>query len=205
MVEVADPFLVAMADNNHIHSYSHRHSEYPTEHEVPANDISARVQKLSLSSNPFRDVPSSSYLLLLTPYLHKTPTGLPSTSGIDPFEPFGRNLTQYHSRIRHVPYVAKHGVIDIHRQHVATAGGVIVLTCPTESSGLEDGEMLDHIDDQIAFAENISDLVKRADVPALFVTVGELDQDQIHFGGPQLHVDSWTELATAAELVYNAS
>jgi hypothetical protein len=204
MVQLLNPFLPAMIDNNH--TYPRRHSQPSKQNGIHAADISTRVSELSLSNNPFRNVPTSSYLLLLTPYLHNTPAGLPSTSGIDPFEPFGRNLTQYHSNIRHVPYVAKYGIIDIHKQHIASAGGVIVLACPSSSSELEDNEVLDHIDDQIAFAEDASELIEEADVPGLLVTVGSLNRDeQIRFWGAHLQVNGWIELATAAERVYNAS
>jgi len=181
---------------------SRRHLRSPRTNRANAANFSTQLGRLTISSNPFRNVPISSYLLLLTPYLHVCPEGIPSSPGIDPFETLGRNLTQFHSNIRHVPYVAGQGLIDVHKHLIRCAGGIIVVVCNPSSSEVNEDERLDDVDDQIQFAEDASDIIEKDDFPGLLVTVGLSHGDRIHFYGDHLGVDNWTDLAGAAETVY---
>jgi hypothetical protein len=165
--------------------------------------LSTELNRLTISSNPFRNVPVSSYLLLLTPYLHACSNGVPSSPGTDPFEALGRELTHFHSNIRHVPYVAGHGLIKIHKHFIANAGGIIVVVWKPSSSEVDDDdERLDDEADQVTFTEEASVLIEKADIPSLLVTVGLSYGNRIHFAGDHLEVDDWSELASAAERVY---
>lgn len=66
-------------------------------------------------------------VLLLTPVvrpLHPTP---PGKSPTDPFEPFGRALARYHSRIGHAPYTIQ-GLAQLHDSLIRRAAAVIFVT-----------------------------------------------------------------------------
>jgi hypothetical protein len=101
-----------------------------------------------------------------------------------------------------MPYVAAKGLADIHKHSIAYAGGVIVVVCKPEPSEVDEDNRLDDEDDQISFAEDASDLIEKADVPGLLVTMGISHGDRIPFSGNHLGVDDWEELATAAQTVY---
>lgn len=193
-------FATAMVEKKQ--TRSRRHLRSARTNRANITNFSTQLSRLTISSNPFRNVPISSYLLLLTPYLHLCPEGIPSSPGIDPFETLGRGLTQFHSNIRHVPYVAGQGLIEMHKHLIEYAGGIIVVVCEPLSSEVNENERLDGIDDQIQFAEDASDLIEKTDVPGLLVTVGLSHEDRIRFSGDHLGVDNWSDLANAAEAVY---
>jgi hypothetical protein len=199
MVELLGFPHSAMGDKRHTRSTT---SEISPSSGVDTTKLLTQLNRLTISSNPFRNVPLSSYLLLLTPYLHVCSNGIPSTPGTDPFEPLGRKLTHFHSNIRHVPYVAGHGLIEIHKYLIAYAGGIILVVWKPLSSKVDDDERLDDEADQVTFTEEASVLIEKADIPCLLVTVGLPYGNRIHFTGDHLEVDDWSELASAAERVY---
>jgi hypothetical protein len=200
MVEILDSLCGAMVEKKNDRAY--QHSKDRQSNGLDVNDFSNQLSQLSISRNPFRDVSSSSYLLLLTPYLHSPPVSLISSPGTDPFERFGRRLIRYHSNIRHVPYVAGHGMVDIHRVSIEHAGGVIVAICDSSSSTVHGNERLDLETDQIAFAEEVSGFIEEAGVPALLVSVGLSLTSRLHFAGDYLAIGDWAGVETAAEMVY---
>lgn len=73
------------------------------------------------SSSVLSTLSSSDILLLLSPAIPGPDPAL------DPFEPFGRALSRFHPKVRHVPYVPAHGMRDIHREFLAEAGAVVVV------------------------------------------------------------------------------
>ncbi|CAK7263081.1 hypothetical protein SEPCBS119000_000301 [Sporothrix epigloea] len=64
-------------------------------------------------------------LYLLTPVVVPTEPPSPSSSAKDPFEPLGKALAKYHSRIRHVPYTVRDGITQYHANHLALAKAVV--------------------------------------------------------------------------------
>ena len=51
---------------------------------------------------------------------------------VDPFDGFGRALSTYHRRIRHVPYVASKGFAQTHEVFISQADAVITFVCEPE-------------------------------------------------------------------------
>jgi hypothetical protein len=47
----------------------------------------------------------------------------------DPFEYLGRALSKRHARVRHVPFVAKVGLTDLHAAWMRKAGAIVVVNC----------------------------------------------------------------------------
>src|ERR1700712_4102325 len=103
-----------------------RQSSY---HTTAEGSISGLMNQLTIRPASFGEIPDAANVLLLTPYLHQPPPNAPPALAMDPFEPFGRELTEHHARIRHVPYVPKRGMIEMHRSLMREAGGVIVVMC----------------------------------------------------------------------------
>jgi hypothetical protein len=53
---------------------------------------------------------------------------------MDPFEPLGRALCDFHKRVRHVPFLSGAGMKEIHRTFLENAGAVLLVLCePFES------------------------------------------------------------------------
>lgn len=82
-----------------------------------------------------RNLPPATNILLFTPVI--VPAGqkmdlMLDTETMDPFEAFGRALSSYHRRIRHVPYVAKVGFTATHEAFVSQADAVITVVCEPE-------------------------------------------------------------------------
>lgn len=74
------------------------------------------MQSSSSSLHTLNTLPTDRFIVLFTP-------AIPSTdSQEDPFECFGRSLSKWHSRIRHVPFVAKVGLTDLHVAWIRKAG-----------------------------------------------------------------------------------
>lgn len=111
----------------------------------------------SIDLKALRSLPPTSLVLLLTPVLApgNVPISSPNTESADPFEYFGRELSEMHHRLRHVPYVPKVGMTETHVAFIKQAAAVIVVICEPEDSE----ESLAH---QKSFAKAVSD--KRNDV-----------------------------------------
>jgi len=169
--------------------------------------------KLSLDEGTTTDNPSLADLdpddgiLLLTPYLHLPPTAAsgPMTAEephMDPFEPFGRLLCRFHNRIRHMPYVAKRGLIDAHREMIDEARGVLVVICDSSASAAYDrGRRQDLVQDQEAFARQVGDTLAVQGKPCGLVVVSLESAGKTHFGS-RVDVKSWKELEASAGLVF---
>lgn len=81
------------------------------------------MQSSSSSLHTLNTLPTDRFIVLFTP-------AIPSTdSQEDPFECFGRSLSKWHSRIRHVPFVAKVGLTDLHVAWIRKAGAIVVVNC----------------------------------------------------------------------------
>lgn len=95
----------------------------------------------------FANMPQAASILLFTPVL--TPARVEGASNwkdTDPFESFGRALSTYHKRIRHVPFLPKIGYTDTHSAFVSQSDAIIIVLCEPEDDG-------DHrVSHQIAFA-----------------------------------------------------
>lgn len=81
------------------------------------------MQSSSSSLQTLNTLPTDQFIVLFTP-------AIPSTDGQeDPFECLGRSLSKWHSRVRHVPFVAKVGLTDLHVAWIRKAGAVVVVNC----------------------------------------------------------------------------
>lgn len=117
-----------------------------------------RLSSRSLGSLP--SLPPNSLVLLLTPVLapaHVDQSTLDSNT-TDPFEAFGRELSKYHHRLRHVPYLPRVGMTDTHAAFIEQAAAVVVVICEPEDSD----DMEQSIKRQQSFADDV--LAKREDL-----------------------------------------
>lgn len=156
------------------------------------------IRASSPSMATLRSLPASANLLLFTPVALPSGTkqgvdAKPSasslrassiaTSPIDPFEAFGRALSQHHHRIRHVPYVPIRGFTATHEAFLQQADAVVVVNCQpadrTEAG--QDFRVEDSLSVQADFAERVlqalderaSDAGRRRAVPLLLVQFGD--------------------------------
>lgn len=120
----------------------------PPMEEEPSFEASASV----LSTLSPTDI-----LLLLSPAIPGPDPNL------DPFEPFGRALSYFHPKVRHVPYVPANGMRDIHREFLAEAGAVVVVI----AVGMVPGAVAER---QRQFAEMVTAELG-SEVPSLLVVV----------------------------------
>lgn len=172
-------------------------------HNADSTEISTRQQQLTAFRNPFQDIPISSFLLILTPYLHISPFELSTPPKSDPFEPLGRSFGEYQDHILHIPYVAKKGLTAIHRQHIPHAGGVVVVVCDSSSSAGTVSGRLDKEKDQANVAMDVSEMVAEFQIPSLLLTVCLCERgSRIPFAGPKVRVGNWRELETIADCIY---
>ena len=109
-----------------------------------------------------RNLPKAANILLLTPVikLAERVKGPPDGETIDPFEAFGRALSQHHRRIRHVPFVAKIGFTDIHETFISQADAVITVVCEPEEGKSQSMEY------QMDFAEAALDSLESKEANA---------------------------------------
>jgi hypothetical protein len=182
---------------------SHARGQLSNKSSSSRSELSNLLNNLSLeSSSDAAEEAESGNLLLLTPYLHYPPPNTPPSLAMDPFEPFGRALTAYHRRIQHVPYVAKRGMIDVHRELMAEAGAAIVVICDSSaSSGLE-GERLDRVKDQERFARAIGKLTQRMGILSILVLVGVPRGERTGNFGVVETCDDCQELEEMAEVIF---
>ncbi|KAK6004055.1 hypothetical protein QM012_008905 [Aureobasidium pullulans] len=96
----------------------------PTSTNVDVHPSHVRFMQSSSSSlQTLSTLPTDQFIVLFTP-------AIPSTDGQeDPFECLGRSLSKWHSRIRHVPFVAKVGLTDLHVAWIRRAGAIVVVNC----------------------------------------------------------------------------
>jgi hypothetical protein len=87
-------------------------------------------------------------------------TFMRETETMDPFEAFGRALSTYHRRIRHVPYVAKVGFTATHEAFVSESDAVITVVCEP------DIDKDRSVSDQMNFAEATLDSLERKEACA---------------------------------------
>jgi hypothetical protein len=100
------------------------------------HDFSHLFSNISLNpslTSPFESLSPSEYILLLTPYLLHAPLRHLAhlSSPMDLFEPFGRSLRTHRANIRHAPYVARHGIVEVHKRLLDHTGCVIIVLCQT--------------------------------------------------------------------------
>lgn len=82
----------------------------------------------------FRTIPGNGTVLLLTPVVqHPLTSGL-QDENVDPFEPFGRALSQHHKKIRHVPYLPGKNLSETHMEFLQRSSAVIMVCCEPTSS-----------------------------------------------------------------------
>lgn len=101
---------------------------------MPAKIKFSRASETNVAT--LRNLPPATNILLFTPVI--IPAGqrlediMHDSETVDPFEAFGRALSTYHRRIRHVPYVAKVGFTGTHEAFVSQADAVITVVCEPE-------------------------------------------------------------------------
>ncbi|KAF2672514.1 hypothetical protein BT63DRAFT_411779 [Microthyrium microscopicum] len=168
-------------------------------------NINNLLNDLTLSSNPLEDVEEDEYILLLTPYLHAPPPHMASSSEpMDPFEPFGRELSKYHANLRHVPYIARNGMQEIHEQQMDHAGGVIVVICePPPMQGVSSSQRLDLSKHQERFAGAVGRYLKDSDTPSILLTIEHDGTKEAKRFDEVLQLDDWDELEDCADRIYD--
>lgn len=128
---------------------------------APAKIKFSRASETNLMA--LRDLPPATNILLFTPVV--IPAGqslelMRDSETMDPFETFGRALSTYHRRIRHVPYVAKIGFTPTHEAFVSQADAVITVVCEPEI------EKHPSISKQLDFAEAALDCLEMKEANA---------------------------------------
>ncbi len=114
-----------------------------------------------------RSLQPEDLLVLFTPaVLPAVPPPPGGDAGMDPFEPFGRALSEHHKRIRHVPYVPRDGMTDIHLGFLQKARAVVIVVCNppnVENIGYED---------QRAFAQAVlGQISSNQNIPVVLVLI----------------------------------
>lgn len=135
-----DPACLAMRPKTEIFAAV---KEEPTD-DVHFKRFSARAM------DELRNLPLRANIVLLTPVL--VPAGnveaYNKQPNMDPFEPFGRELSKHHAQIRHVPYPVSYGFTETHEAFINEADAVIVLICKPHSRN-----SLGKLESQRSFAE----------------------------------------------------
>lgn len=118
---------------------------------------------------------------------------------MDPFEPFGRELANHHANIRHVPYVPKYGMMELHESLLEDAGAVILVVCePPEFEGRSPKDRVDRLEEQQLFAKAVIECLDDEVPNALISIKTETFSDDFELA---IKVASWEKLTDAtAEL-----
>jgi hypothetical protein len=121
-----------------------------TNAEVHSSNV--RFMRSSSSSlHTLNSLPTDQIVVLFTP-------AIPSSDGHeDPFECLGRSLSKRHSRVRHVPFVTKVGLTDLHAAWIRKAGAVVVVNC--DPSLLIDTKTNSNMPFQTKFATQVADIL----------------------------------------------
>lgn len=121
-----------------------------TNAEVHSSDV--RFMRSSSSSlKILNSLPTDQLVVLFTP-------AIPSADGPeDPFECLGRSLSKRHARVRHVPFVAKVGLTDLHAAWIRKAGAVVVVNC--DPALLIDTKTNSNMPSQTKFAAQVADIL----------------------------------------------
>jgi hypothetical protein len=174
---------------------------------LPDADAALQLVKLSLGGGnrlSLGNLHPNEELLLLTPYLHLPPAASLADQDLDPFEPFGRQLCRFSNKVRHMPYVAKRGVIQVHEEMIDKARGVLIVICDSSASDkFAAGDRLDLVADQEWFARKVGKMARQQGKPCGLVLVGLPSAENLHYGH-RVDVKSWTELEKSADLVFKA-
>lgn len=168
----------------------------------------------------FRSLRSDENLVLFTPALWPLQRAAGSRDdAMDPFEPLGRALNKYHSRIQHVPFVPSSGITDTHCVFLEQASAAIIVLCDdggtSESSS---ASLREFFSKQATFAEDIH---RRAEslyntnartVPILLILItknehlkdGALDVSAFHAA---LHCSQYEQevLSRAAGVIFEST
>ena len=118
--------------------------------EVNSSDVRF-MRSSSASLKTLNSLPTDQLVVLFTP-------AIPSAdSHEDPFECLGRSLSKRHARIRHVPFVAKVGLTDLHAAWIRKAGAVVVVNC--DPALLIDTKTNSNMPSQMKFATQVADVL----------------------------------------------
>jgi len=191
--------LVGMGESKYAATYDHSQASNGVDVTALLNNLSLQQQE----SCPFENVPETEAIILLTPYLQAPPPHISaSAQSMDPFEPFGRSLTEYHSNIRHVPYVATYDMTDTHRHLLNNAGGVIVVVCePPALAGVSSKQRVDGLKAQRRFAKAVGKYI--GDMPSVLVTVELQDvKEGEKYYATIVELADWEELEDAANDIF---
>ncbi|KAI5210434.1 hypothetical protein E4T39_00289 [Aureobasidium subglaciale] len=111
---------------------------------------------------------------------------IPSTNGYeDPFECLGRALSKRHARVRHVPFVAKVGLTDLHAAWIRNAGAIIVVNC--DPTLLIDTKAATNMSAQTKVAAGVSEMARDirggSRIPLSYVYVSPSDAAPANMSG----------------------
>jgi hypothetical protein len=93
-------------------------------------------------------------------------------------------------------------MIDMHRELIRDAGGIIVLVCEASPSSIGfDGEKLDGVKYQERFAKEAAKMASRLGIPSMLVLVG-LNEVRGKSFGAVVKCDEWQELEEVPEMIF---
>ena len=139
-----------------------------SEGERDASETTIKFSRASETNlQTIRSLLPAANILLFTPVIipagEQLETYLESESEtMDPFEHFGKALSFFHSKIRHVPYVAKVGFTETHHAFVSEADAVVTVVC--EPAGPID--KYSSVSNQMDFAEAALDSLESKEANA---------------------------------------
>lgn len=94
-----------------------------------------RFVRSSASSLKFlQSLPEACIIVLFTPAIPPMAGMDKKGMTVDPFESFGRAISRRHARVRHVPYVPKVGLTDLHLPWIRQAHAIVVIVCESTTS-----------------------------------------------------------------------
>jgi hypothetical protein len=122
-----------------------------TNADVHSSDVRF-MRSCSSSLQTLSSLPTDQLVVLFTP-------AIPSADGHeDPFECLGRSLSKRHARVRHVPFVARVGLTDLHAAWIRKAGAVVVVNC--DPALLVDTKTSSNMPCQTKFATQVADVLR---------------------------------------------
>lgn len=116
------------------------------------------VRSSSSSLRTLNTLDEDGLIVLFTPALPLASGRTRENAAEDPFECLGRAISRRHSRVRHVPFVARVGLTDLHLAWMRRASAIIVTNC--DPSLLADTKDNGNMSSQIKFGLDVSEALK---------------------------------------------
>lgn len=110
----------------------------PSASQSPSPTGARFVYSSSSSLQALRSLPEPCMLVLFTPVMppleNDSIVNMERRDPADPFECFGKSLSQRHARVRHVPFVPIVGLTDLHLPWIRQAHAIVVIVAEPPSA-----------------------------------------------------------------------